>query len=275
MPELPEVETICRQLMKRILNKKIKSVGIFYPKVVKGVSRQFFMRGIEGAKIFNVSRRAKFLLVHLSNKNTILFHLKMAGRLVLKNKKVKPEKFTEIVFELFGNENLVYDDLRRFGYMTIIKTADLEKFFKDKEIGQEPLEVGFTFKIFKELLVQKPRVKIKPLLMDQTFVAGVGNIYAQEACFCAGILPNRVVGTLKNAEIKKLLECLKKVLRSAIKFGGTSSDAYVDALGKRGKFVEHLKVYDRGGKKCFRCKNILKKEKLGGRGTVWCSGCQG
>ncbi len=277
MPELPEVETIKNQLKAKIKRKTIKKIEVKLPKIIKNTSVVFFKKKVIGAKIKNLTRRAKLLIIHLNNGYSLVIHLKLSGQLIyFPNLKQKKEKYTHLIYYLSDNSCLCHNDLRQFGYVKLIKTTDLEGLFQQQNLGPEPLDKKFTLKKFKELLKKRPNSKIKPLLIDQSFIAGIGNIYAQEACWCAKILPTRLVKSLTEKEIKKLHHCLIKILKLAIKSKGTTAaDAhYVDSQGKQGSYKNKLKVYQRQNKKCFRCSQKIKRIKLGGRGTSYCSGCQ-
>lgn len=273
MPELPEVETIKRQLERKIKGKKITDIEVRFSGSLKEISAGNFRKSVKGEKIKKVGRRAKLILITLPN-NTLVIHLKMTGRLLFVSKKTEPTKHTHIIFNLGTAGKLFFEDYRKFGFIKIIPTEKLNTFFVQQKFGPEPLEKSFTFKVFKELLAKKKKLKIKPLLMDQTLIAGIGNIYAAESCFCAEILPTRIAGSLKYSEIKKLYNCLQKILRAAITKHGSSVDAYRDILGKEGQYEKFLKVYGRDGKKCLRCGAKIKKIKLTGRGTEYCPKCQ-
>jgi formamidopyrimidine-DNA glycosylase len=273
MPELPEVETIKRQLERAIIGKKIVGVEVRFKKPLKATESEF-RRAVLGAEIVSVGRRAKLLLMNLSGDYTIVFHLKMSGRIFIVKNNVSPTKHTHLVLDLSGGEKLFFEDYRKFGYIKLIKTADLERLFEEENYGGEPLDPKFKFEVFSACLTKSPRKKIKPLLMEQTCVAGLGNIYAAESCFYAGILPIRSAGSLTDAEIKKLFLSIKKVLKKAIKYRGTSADAYLDTRGERGEFQKYLMVYGRGGERCKKCGATIKTVRLGGRGTNFCPKCQ-
>jgi formamidopyrimidine-DNA glycosylase len=274
MPELPEVQTIVNQLQRKIVGKKIKSVKINLAKLINGVKVKDFEKIVNGAKIEKVSRRAKLIIIELSNHYSLIVHLKLTGRLIFKKKLEGEDEKSHLIYEFSDGSFLIHHDFRQFGWVKLIKTNELEKYFEKEGFGPEPLEKEFTLEKFKELLAKKPRQKIKPLLMDQKFIAGVGNVYAQEACWCAKILPTRIVKSLKDEEIENLYHCLIKILKEAIKYRGSSVDAYVDTEGKPGEYISHLKVYDREGEKCHRCFGKIKRITLGGRGTYFCPNCQ-
>src|SRR3989338_8402187 len=298
MPELPEVETIKEELNQLIVNKKIKSVEINLAKQVKCLPARF-LKLVPGTKVKEVRRRAKVLIVSLNNGYYLVFHLKMTGQLIyrqhssvptssghLPSKRVGyyyaggghpikhdledlPNKYSHVIFNFSDGSRLFFNDLRQFGWVKLLNEKELEKL--EKEFGPEPLSINFSE--FKKLFKNKKSV-IKPLLMNPKFIAGVGNIYAQEALFCAGISPLRKAGTLKEMELEKLFECLKKILKLAIKMKGTSAENYVDAFGREGSMENYLKVYNRAGQACKRCKNKLKSVKQGSRATAYCKNCQ-
>jgi len=274
MPELPEVETIKNQLKKEIIGKTVKKVVVELPKMLRNITVNEFVRKIAGTKIKNVARRAKLLIINLSNGYSLLIHLKMTGQIIYSQGKIQPPKYSHFIYYFSDGSCLFHADLRQLGYAKLIKTQNLKDFFRQEKYGFEPLKRDFTLKKFKEILLKRKRQKIKPLLMDQSFIAGIGNVYANEACFCANVLPNRKVADLSKEEIKKIYQCLLKILRQAIKYKGTSADEYLDIYGQAGKYLPRLKVYGREGEKCFRCQGRIKKIKLAGRGTYYCPVCQ-
>lgn len=271
MPELPEVETIRRQLAARIVGKKIKKAEVKLQRMVN-IPAAEFEKIVAGATVKDIRRRAKILIIDLTNGFSVVIHLKMSGQLIYDGKEGigKPH----IIYTFSDGHELRHYDFRLFGYAKLVKTEEVEKIFVKEKLGPEILEKSFSLAEFKKLLSEKPKAKIKPLLMDQTFIAGVGNIYAQEACFCAKITPARRVAALAEEEIKNLYHCLRKILETALERGGSSVDAYVNAIGEKGGYVPLLKVYGREGEKCLGCKGKIKTEKLAGRGTSFCPSCQ-
>ncbi len=265
------METIRRQLLARIKGKKIKSVEVRLARMVNLPAKEFEKK-VVGAAVTDLRRRAKILILNLSNGWSIIVHLKMTGQLIYDGREGigKPH----IIYTFSDGRQLKHYDFRLFGYAKLVKTDEVEKNLAKNKFGPEILDRNLTLRKFNGLLEGKLNAKIKPLLMDQTFIAGVGNIYAQEACFCAEILPTRIVSTLTSAEIKNLYFCLRKILAAAIRRHGTSVDSYVDALGKKGSYVPLLKVYGREGEECFGCKGKVKTIKLAGRGTSFCPSCQ-
>jgi len=276
MPELPEVETIKNQLLEKIQRKKIERVEIRLPRMIKNVSAKKFQKKVEGTIIKDIRRRAKLLIIELSNGYSLVIHLKLTGQLIYLEKleQSRLKTFTHLIYYFNNGSVLLHNDLRQFGYVKLIPTKDLEKLFEKEKFGPEPLGKEFTLERFKEILSKKPRQKVKPLLMDQTFLAGVGNVYAQEACWCAKILPTRVVKNLSEQEINNLYRCLFDILREAIKDKGSSVDTYVDVHGRQGNYVSKLKVYGREGENCLRCGAKIRKITLAGRGTCYCPHCQ-
>lgn len=272
MPELPEVETIRRQLQTRLVHQMIKTVEVRYPKVVHGLSVPGFIRALKGKTIQSVGRQGKLLLLRLTGQQTLVVHLKMTGRLLWAG---TPSKFTEIILTFKNGQGLLYDDLRRFGYWKLLPTSAEARLVQKSKLGRDFFDRVLTLKKFKTLLRSRGNSQIKPLLMDQSLLAGLGNIYAQEGCFLAKIYPTRKVRDLTDQELTTLYQTLHSILRKAIQYGGTSVDDYRDALGKKGQFASYLKVYGRAGQSCRRCKNKLVKKNIGGRGTVFCPRCQG
>ncbi len=267
MPELPEVETIRRGLIKRILEKKVKRVEIDTTKILRGCSADRFKREVEGKIFKQVIRRGKYLILALSSGKKIVIHLRMTGQLIYGNRNGR----SRICFFLSDGKYLNFHDRRRLGEIRLVE--NWEKVPGVAKIGVEPLDEDFTVKGFLELL-SKRKGKIKPLLMNQEFLAGVGNIYAQEALFNAGIHPERPAHRLEPGEVESLFSEIRKVLKESIDYRGSSLSSYVDAEGKAGSFHSRLRVYRRGGEPCIKCGTRLKFIKLAGRGTCFCPNCQ-
>ena len=274
MPELPEVETIRRQMQKALVGRKIVSVKVNFAGRLN-VSATEFMRRTSGAKIITAGRRAKLLLLGLSNGETVVAHLKMTGKFLLVPVATVPTKHDHVIFALSGGKKLFFRDVRKFGYLKLIKTAQLETEIFDKEgYGPEPLDPSFTAKKFAMCLRGSGAGRIKPRIMAQTCIAGVGNIYADESLWLSRIRPDRRVASLKDAEISALFRAIQGSLKLSVRLGGTSSDDYLDLHGKKGKNGMKLKVYGRGGKPCPRCRIPIKKVRFAGRGTHFCTKCQ-
>ena len=285
MPELPEVQTIVDELEHKIKNKIIKSVQVLADKSVNLPNKRF-VRLLLGKKILRVSRRAKIIIIELSSSKYLLIHLKMTGQLVFKDKKGRgisgghpimfkgelPSKFTRVFFGFQDGSLLFFNDIRRFGWVRLVDKSE-----KDKEIskyGLEPLENDFTYENFKKALHRYSKRKIKQVLLDQALIAGVGNIYADEACFAAKVLPTRSVESLQEKEIRGLFKGIPRILKFSISKKGTSADTYVTTSGEEGTMMKYLKVYGREGEKCKVCGEEIKKMRLAGRGTHFCPNCQ-
>ncbi len=265
MPELPEVETIKRDLEKVILNKKISEVCIHNPTVIRQPSPAQFKKQLEGARVRNVLRKAKVLILELSNAKSLVIHLKMTGQLVYPGNSQK----SRVSFHLSDGKTLDFNDQRLFGELRLLDRWQDFKFIKG--LGPEPFDLSTAR--FKEMLSRK-KTKIKPLLMDQTFISGIGNLYVAESLFEAGIHPQRPASSLSDREKEALLKSIRDVLSRAVKYGGSSVDDYVRLSGEPGDYVSQHKVYGRQAKPCLICKTPIKKISLGGRGTYFCPKCQ-
>lgn len=289
MPELPEVETIVRGLNQKIKGKIIKAVEVLAPKLVKPANTKF-VQELQDQKIGKISRRAKLIIITLAEAKLLLVHLKMTGQLIYQKKSGQlivgghstprglenlPNKFTRIIFTFSDDSRLYYNDLRKFGWLKIISRSALEKLLNN-EFGIEPLSPSFTLNRFREILKSRANQPLKKVLLDQKNIAGLGNIYADESCFFAGVKPMRQVKSLAPVEVKKLWQGIRRVLNQAIKHRGTSVDTYVDAAGQPGGHVPYLKVYGRAGARCQRsgCRGVIQKIKFIGRGTHYCNQCQ-
>jgi len=277
MPELPEVETIRRQLNRLIVDKKIKSVKVRLPKIVKA-PLPAFRRALVGAKIKTVARRAKIFAITLDNGWSMLIHLKLTGQMVYQkigSKEQKTsDKYTHVIFRFSDGSRLLFNDLRQFGYIKLIKTRDLDNYFLREKFGPEPLDKKFTPVSFKAILRRRPKAKIKSWLMDQKNIAGIGNIYSDEILFAAKVHPLRRVETLSLPEVKNIFGAIKKILLRAIKYRGTSAENYLDAFGQKGKFLPKLAVYGKEGQKCVKCKHQIVRIKINSRSAHFCPNCQ-
>ena len=265
MPELPEVETIKRDLEKIIIGKKISGVCVHHPAVIREPGVEEFKRALTGVTVKRVLRRAKVLILELSNGKSLVIHLKMTGQLVYPGDKTH----SRVSFHLSNGKILDFNDQRLFGELRVMDDWRTLKFIRG--LGPEPFDI--TREQFKEMLSKK-KTKIKPLLMDQTFVSGIGNLYAAEVLFRAKIDPERCAQGLSDKEKEKLFQVINKVLQEAIHYGGSSVDDYVRVSGERGGYARYHKVYGREGKPCFICKTLIKRTALGGRGTYFCPKCQ-
>ncbi len=282
MPELPEVETIRREAERVLVGRRISKVKILDPKPIKGQER---LLAKLRAKIKRVRRFGKILVFDLDNGQSILVHLKLTGQLVYVegDKKVAgghfekgsltvPNKFTRLIFVL-DKGKLYFNDLRKFGYLKIVPTDKVATTKEIKSLGVEPLDPKFTPNFLAKILERRKR-PVKLVLMDQNLIAGLGNIYANEALFWAKIRPQRPANSLSLAEIKALYKAIKKVIREGIKLKGASENTYVDLYGKKGGFMQKVMVYQRAGEKCRLCGSKIKRISLGGRSSFYCPKCQ-
>jgi formamidopyrimidine-DNA glycosylase len=268
MPELPEVETTVRELKNKIIGRKILKVWTDTEKLFKP-NFLTFEKGVMGRIIKEVSRRGKNIILELDSGKYILVHQKLTGSLLYANRIKGP--YIHLILTLDKGE-LGLSDLRKFAKVAFI--ADLENSPDYKNLGPEPLNRDFSLDKFKEIL-KKTRGKIKKVLMDQEKIAGIGNIYSDEALFEAKISPLRETQKLKTRETKKLYLAIKKILEKAIKAKGTSVSDYRRPSGEKGGFEKYLKVYQREGELCSRrCGGRIKRLKFGGRSAHFCPKCQ-
>lgn len=265
MPELPEVETIKRELQKAIVHKKIVGVIINDPYVIKEPGSSRFKNGLRKATITRILRRGKALIVELSSGKALIVHLRMTGQLVYPGSGAA----SRVSFLFSNGRQCDYNDRRRLGELRLVNSWQSVPFLA--KLGPEPDQL--KPKQFAMLLSQR-KAKIKPLLMDQRCIAGVGNLYAAEALFKARIRPSRVAASLCDAEKRRLLSALCSIMKQAIKHRGSSIDQYVTVSGKRGNYAHFHKVYGREGKLCYVCKAAIERTVLGGRGTYFCARCQ-
>lgn len=269
MPELPEVETIRRDLEGYILGQRILEVEVLWPRTVRGMSPGEFRARLVGQRIEALGRRGKHLVLDLSGGERLIIHLMMSGRLLVEERRVFPGKYDRVLFRLEGGLCLRFRDVRKFGWMALVE--DTEEFLA--HLGPEPLGEGFTEEALAELLNGR-RGQLKPLLLDQRFLAGVGNLYADEALFAAGLHPCRRADSLTEEEIDCLWRAIRWALKEGIEDRGSSFTSYRDARGRRGRHQEHLSVYARRGQPCPRCGAPIERMVVGGRGTHFCPNCQ-
>ncbi len=279
MPELPEVETIRIQLSSILPGLVVQAVEVKTPKIFTGDPHVLLHR-----KIIRLRRIGKMLVIDLSGGLSTAIHLKMTGRLVyhqIKNKKLKKintdidyenDKHTHVVITFASGDHLYYNDQRKFGWLRVVKTSEIEKLPYVARLGPEFLG-NLKVEQFKKILQSSSR-PVKLVITDQEKIAGSGNIYANEALWCARINPAAKANGLSDTQIKTLFTCFEKILRQAIIWQGASRSNYRDAFGQKGRAQEHFEVYERAGKLCRRCGTSIKKIKLGGRGTYYCPVCQ-
>lgn len=273
MPELPEVETVRRTLQQKLTGLKFTGVQVLMPKIVHTPEPGEFNEIIRDKKILDVSRRGKYLLISLSGGYTLVVHLRMTGRLVYCSGNVPPTRHTHVVFHLDNGHRLIFADMRQFGRLWLTPTSSLADLPGYKDLGIEPLGKQFTRDFLKKEL-RRRRARIKPLLLDQTFIAGLGNIYTDEALHRAGVDPERPAETLTPREITRLHRAVKDVLQEGIEHRGTTFRDFIDGDGRAGGYQEHLRVYNREGRPCPSCGQAIARKKVGGRSSYYCPACQ-
>ncbi len=275
MPELPEVETVKRGLQLTILNRRISMVTVRNALLRYPVPEKRLATEARGAAFSAIDRRAKYLLLHLSNGTTILAHLGMSGSLLVTSETDELDKHDHIIFSLDSHEQLRYRDPRRFGMIDLIATKEVHNHPRIVRLGVEPDSDQFNVE-YAIAGAGKSRRAIKSVLLDSTFVGGLGNIYVNESLFAANIHPAREAYSLKNMEWEKLIQSIRKVLRAAIALGGTTlqDESFRDVLGAGGRFQIQLQVYGREGEKCFRCGAGIERIIQQSRSSYLCENCQ-
>ncbi|MBU1083330.1 bifunctional DNA-formamidopyrimidine glycosylase/DNA-(apurinic or apyrimidinic site) lyase [Patescibacteria group bacterium] len=287
MPELPEVETVVRGLGKHLIGQAIKDIDIRNKDSYKTTTRE-----IKGLKVTKISRRGKGVIINLSKNVSLLIHLKMTGQLIYmptKEQALKkrlnfghptndftgemPSKHTRIIFHLSGG-TLYFNDQRKFGWVKLLPTEKTNEDSFIKNLGIEPFSKEFTTEFLWSVIKRRPKSNIKATLLDQSVVVGVGNIYASEILFSAGVNPHKKNNQLNKEETKRIVAGTKQVLKKGIKYSGTSILNYRTPEGSQGKMQNHLMVYSRDKLPCRTCKTIIKKTQLDSRGTYCCPKCQ-
>ncbi len=267
MPELPEVETIVRGLQKQIIGKKIVGIKVILPRIIRGEAEDFITL-VLGTTIQKVWRRGKMIVVGLSTQRSILIHLKLTGQLVYISAELPITKHTHLILELSDGQQLRYLDVRQFGYLCLVDNSLVQEL---TPLGVEPLELSRDK--FKALM-QSRKALIKPFLLNQSFIAGIGNIYADEILHKAGIHPLQRTHTLGQMQIAKLYQAMQEVLRQAIEQKGSSIRDYVDSSGQQGDYQRYHQVYQRQGQPCLTCHEKIVRVKIGGRSSHFCPRCQ-
>lgn len=311
MPELPEVETVVRGLKKPLVGQTIKDIKKLHPKSLQ-LASELSLNKLKGLKVLNLQRRGKAIIINLTNQISLLVHLKMTGQLIyiphplsslppsLSSRQPSlssraqsrdlstrlnlghptadflnsmPSKHTRIIFKL-SKGVLYFNDQRLFGWIKVMPTKKVAENSFIKNLGLDALSKFFTANILQQIIKKRPKSSIKSVILDQSNIAGIGNIYASESLFLAGIKPNRKTSTLKQLEIKKLTQAIKQILKKGIRYSGTSISNYKTAKGVLGKMQNHLKVYKRDGLPCKKCRTLIKKIKIAGRSSYFCPTCQ-
>lgn len=271
MPELPEVETVRRGLEKLILGKKISNIDIHYPKMIK-TDLDEFQKEMFGQVIQSMGRRGKYLLFYLTDK-VLISHLRMEGKYFYYPDQVPERKHAHVLIHFEDGGTLVYEDVRKFGTMELLAPELLDAYFVSRKLGPEPTEQDFDLEIFRGAL-KRSKKPIKSHLLDQTLVAGLGNIYVDEVLWRAKVHPSRTSNSLTAQEARKVHDETINVLGQAVEKGGSTIRTYTNAFGEDGTMQDFHQVYDKTGEACSRCETIIEKIQLGGRGTHFCPKCQ-
>ncbi len=286
MPELPEVETIRRGLSELIVGRTVVSEVHDTEKGFPNASTDVAAFLI-GATVIAVRRRAKVLLIDLSTEHTVVVHLKMTGQLVFRGEQSfgaghpnasligkLPDRSTRVTLTFTDGSRLYFNDQRKFGWMRLMPTIEVPNIDFMKKVGPEPLEADFTPEQFAERFKRRAKTNIKAALLDQTVVAGVGNIYADESLWEARIHPKRLVGSLGDNDFQNLYTGLRKVMNLSLEKGGSTDKNYLNAEGKSGQYLDHASVFRKENTPCPRCGNLVEKIRWAGRGTHFCPHCQ-
>jgi formamidopyrimidine-DNA glycosylase len=287
MPELPEVETVRRGLQTLLPGKKVQSVVFDWPKSFPNAPED--VDGfLVGATVCQIARRAKVLLIELDSKYSLVIHLKMTGQIVFRSDTdhfgaghpnesligTLPDKTTRVTIEFTDNSRLFFNDQRKFGWMRLIPTIEVMNLDFFKKVGPEPLAADFDWRKMRERVMRRKNSNIKSVLLDQTVIAGIGNIYADESLWGARIHPLTLVRNLSLVQTQCLYEELIMVLNLSIEKGGSTDKNYVNAEGKRGSYLTFARVFRREGRACPRCGSLINKIRVAGRGTHICPSCQ-
>ena len=288
MPELPEVEVVKRSLKRKILNSIIKKVQINEHKLRYNIDKEIGKK-LTGKKIKKIKRRSKFLIFEIDKSYLMLVHLGMTGKFFFidRNKEKfktsfyyflnyqKDQKHNRVIFFLNKNRKLIYNDVRKFGFIKLFKSDYKTRISHFKNLGPEPLGNKWNFEYFKDYIVNRKR-NIKNILMDQKFVSGLGNIYVNEILFLSGVRPTREVKKLKNFEIEKIIKYSKIILKNSIKLGGSTIKDFSSENGKKGVFQQYFKIYGRKDKKCSNvdCNSSIIKTIISNRASFFCKRCQ-
>ncbi|RPG94793.1 MAG: bifunctional DNA-formamidopyrimidine glycosylase/DNA-(apurinic or apyrimidinic site) lyase [Candidatus Pelagibacter sp. TMED286] len=288
MPELPEVEVVKKSLINKTQNLIVKAVKINDGRLRYKIDR-YKIKKIIGLKFKKISRRSKYLLFFFNKGIVMLVHLGMTGKFFFVNSKSKKyktsfyydindendKKHDRVIFDLSNNQKLIYNDIRKFGFIKFLKNINLEQSVHLKYLGPEPLSTKFNIEYFKNYIKGKERT-IKDLLMDQKFIAGLGNIYVNEILFFGGVRPDRKIKNLKNFEIQKIIKFSKKIISKAIILGGSSIKDFSSSSGKKGSFQQHFSVYGKKEENCSKtkCDGKIKKIVIANRASFFCNKCQ-
>jgi formamidopyrimidine-DNA glycosylase len=278
--ELPEVEVLRRDLEKEVVGRRIADVEVRRTKNARRVIRRHkmpkeFRDPLKGRKITKVHRVGKYMLLHLDDGHVLVAHFGMSGQFSRGNKRVAVGDHTHVVITFQQGGDLRFTDPRTFGELFVVAADDLGKVKELSHIAIDPLENTFTWQQFSQMLQQRAS-KLKPLLLDQQFVSGLGNIYSDEVLFAGGLRHDRMSNELSSQEVRRLYRAIQEVVQDSIRFRGTTLDdeAYVDLFGKPGEYQAELKVYGRKGLPCRRCRTPIQTVKYSGRNSYYCPQCQ-
>lgn len=273
MPELPEVETVRRQLQAVLPGRVVQAVDVLLPRTLQNIAPDELTDAVVGRAFRKVARRGKFLLLHIGDKARLIIHLRMTGRLFVVSAKEEMHPHTRLSFALRGGDELRFADVRTFGTLHYSSAPGSGEPPGLMNIGPEPLSEQFTWQRLAATLAGR-KASLKAVLLDQRRVAGLGNIYVDEALYLARLHPERPAGTLREAEIRTLHTKIRSVLQEAIAAGGTTIRDYVDGEGAPGGFQHQLRAYGRAGRPCTRCGTLFERLKVAGRSSHVCPRCQ-
>lgn len=285
MPELPEVQTVIDDLNKKIKGDAIIDFWSEFEKSIKGKTLDEFKKAIRGRKILGARRIGKNIFIDLSGGMTLYIHLKMTGHLLVKNSKLKvksngsyfDDKVNQYIrhsWRLKSGRTLEFSDLRKFGKIVLDSTENISHLKEIQGLGIDAMDDKFNLNFFEEILTRKEKSPIGIILMDQSLISGIGNIYRSEILFESGVLPERKAGRLTQEEKKKIFRNTKKILKKAIKYRGTSDSDYRDTSGAPGSFQKVMRVYNHEGEKCPKCGTMIVRGKIGQRSVFVCPVCQ-
>ena len=271
MPEIAEVETVRNTLKKRILHKKIKKVEVYYEPMIES-DIDAFKKNLVGASFIDIKRRGKWLIFETEH-YYLLSHLRMEGKYFIKDKQEIKDKHEHVIFTFIDDTTLRYADTRKFGRMNLILKTEIDNTECIKKQGLEPGDKKLTADYLLKKFAKK-QLPIKTVLLDQTIISGLGNIYANEVLFAAGINPLTKACNLTKEDCERIVKRAAEIIEAAIKMGGTTIRSYTSSLGVTGKFQQNLKVHKREKEKCLVCGTAIENIKVGGRSTYFCPNCQ-
>ena len=273
MPELPEIETVKRTLTPLLPGRRITAVRVLKPEVVAYPSPQTFAARLEGATFGELARRGKYLLMSLDSGDTLIAHLRMTGRFLYAPADYEQKPHTHVILSLDNGNELRFSDVRRFGRLWLIPAGSEDTVSGIHKLGPEPLSAACGAAYYRDKLAGR-RINIKQGLLDQSVVAGLGNIYVDEALFQAGLDPRRPAGQLTEAEWQALAQAIPQILQKAIENNGTTFRDYLDGEGNAGHNLPNLQAYGRAGQPCLKCGTTMERLVVAGRGTTFCPKCQ-